>query len=53
MFVPMILSVCIISVTVQPENTLLEDGGNPDTTFWSENNHDRKWQTVIFTKLNC
>jgi hypothetical protein len=31
MFVPKILSVSIISVTVQLEKTMLEDGGNPET----------------------
>jgi hypothetical protein len=31
MFVPKILTVCIISVAVQLEKTILEEGGNPET----------------------
>ena len=49
MFVPKISSVCIISVTVQLEKTILEEGRNPET----QNFDPKIIMTVIFAKLNC
>jgi hypothetical protein len=46
MFVPKILSVCIISVTVQLEKTMLEEGGNPETQ-----NFDPKIMTEIDSRF--
>jgi len=44
MFVPKILSVCIISMTVQLEKTMLEEGGNPET----QNFHPK----IIMTEID-